>query len=71
MSILSRAVDERFLIHRLRATSIAGISCAMLALVLFLYRYYFDHVVRWDLLAVAVTNVAVKLGVMAWYSLTD
>ena len=36
-------VDERFLKHRLRATSAAGITSAALALVLFLYRYYHDH----------------------------
>jgi hypothetical protein len=71
MNILSQAVDERFLNHRLRATSIAGISCAVLAVGLFLYRYYFDHVWSWDLLAVGVTNVLVKLAVMAWYFLND
>jgi hypothetical protein len=71
MNILSQAVDERFLNHRLRATSIAGISCAVLAVGLFLYRYCFDHVWSWDLLAVGVTNVLVKLAVMAWYFLND
>ena len=31
-------VDERFLKHRLRATSTAGIASAVLALLTFLYR---------------------------------
>jgi hypothetical protein len=43
----------------------------VLAVGLFLYRYYFDHVWSWDLLAVGVTNVLVKLAVMAWYFLND
>src|SRR4051794_6680882 len=43
-------VDERFLKHRLRATSNAGIASAALALLLFMYRYYHDHVFRTDLL---------------------
>jgi hypothetical protein len=71
MNALTRAVDERFLNHRLRATSLAGISCAVLAIALFAYRFYADRVVSWDLLAVALTNLAVKFGAMAWYSLKD
>jgi hypothetical protein len=69
--ILGRAVDERFLDHRLRATSLAGIIGGVLAISLFGYRYYFNHVWSWDLFAVAVTIVAVKLTVMAWYLLTE
>ncbi len=69
--ILGRAVDERFLDHRLRATSLAGIVGGVLAICLFGYRYYVNHVWSWDLFAVAVTIVTVKLSVMAWYFLTD
>ncbi len=69
--ILGRAVDERFLDHRLRATSLAGIVGGVLAICLFGYRFYVNHVWSWDLFAVAVTIVAVKLSVMAWYFLTD
>jgi len=69
--ILGRAVDERFLDHRLRATSLAGIIGGVLAICLFGYRYYFNHIWSWDLFAVAVTIVAVKLTVMIWYLLTD
>ncbi len=69
--ILGRAVDERFLDHRLRATSLAGIIGGVLAICLFGYRFYVNHVWSWDLFAVAVTIVAVKLSVMAWYFLTD
>ena len=71
MSLLERLFDERFLEHRRRSTSYAGIASALVAILLFAYRYYFDH--RWsgDLLAVALTSVGVKLALMTWYSLKD
>jgi hypothetical protein len=71
MSLLERLFDERFLEHRRRSTSLAGVSCAVVAIVLFAYRYYFDHVWSWDLLAVVLANVLVKLALMTWYSLKD
>lgn len=69
--ILGRLVDERFLNHRLRSTSIAGIVAAVLALLLFEYHVYFDHEWKWELLAVGVTFVGVKLTALAWYRLRD
>lgn len=71
MSLLSRWVDERFLIHRRQSTSIAGIAGAELAIGLFAWRYYMDHVWSWDLLAVGLTFVVMKLSLMTWYVLTD
>ncbi len=68
---LGRAIDERFLNHRLRSTSIAGIAGAWLALGLFAYRYYVNHVVIWELLAVGVTVAVVKMALMAWFLTTD
>jgi hypothetical protein len=64
-------VDERFLKHRLRATSNAGIACAVLALLLCMYRYYHDHVVSRDLLAVALTFLVLKYALLFWYRRTD
>jgi hypothetical protein len=69
--ILGRAIDERFLNHRLRSTSLAGIIGGLVAIGLFAYRYYFKGVWSWDLFAVAATIVAVKLTAMTWYLLTD
>jgi hypothetical protein len=63
--------DERFLKHRLRATSNAGILSAVLALLLFMYRYYHDHVFSRDLLAVGVAFVIVKYTLLFWYRRTD
>ena len=71
MSILSRLVDERFLSHRRRSTSVAGMSAGALAVVLFAYRYYVDHIWSWDLLAIGVTFVALKLAHMLWSLFTD
>ena len=71
MSFLSRLVDERFLAHRRRATSIGGLAGAALALCLFAWRYYVDHVWSWDLLAVGLTVVVVKLAVMMWSALNQ
>lgn len=71
MSFLNRLVDERFLTHRRQSTSVAGMICAVLAILLFEYRYFIDHVRNWDLLAVGVMFVAVKLALMTWYYLTN
>jgi hypothetical protein len=66
-----RAIDERFLTHRLRSTSIAGVTGGALAMGLFAYRYYHDNFWSWDLFAVGASIVAVKLAVLTWYRLTD
>ena len=69
MNLITRLVDERFLEHRRRSTSYAGIVGGILAICLFAYHYYIDHRWSWDLFAVGVTIVAVKLVLMVWYSL--
>ena len=69
--IFGRAVDERFLEHRLRSTSAGGIAGGVLAGVLFLYRYYVDHVWNVDLLAVLATIVVVKMAVLLWHRRTN
>jgi hypothetical protein len=66
-----RTIDERFLNHRLRSTSLAGVIGGVAAICLFAYRYYVNHLWSWDLFAVAVTIVAVKLAAMTWYHLRD
>ena len=66
-----RAIDERFLMHRLRSTSIAGIAGAYLALGLFSYDFYILHIHRWDLFAVGATVAVVKVALMIWYRTTD
>jgi hypothetical protein len=69
--VLGKFVDERFLEHRRRSSSVAGIAAAVLALLLFDYRLLHDHVWAWDLLAVALTFLALKLSLFAWYRFND
>jgi len=69
--IVGKAIDERFLNHRLRSTSLAGIIGGVVAILLFAYRYYINHVFSWDLFAVGLTIVGVKLAVMIWYRIND
>jgi Kef-type K+ transport system membrane component KefB len=64
-------IDERFLMHRLRSTSLAGIVSGVLSLLLFLYYLLVQHRYNWDLLAIGVAFVAVKLGAMLWYRMND
>lgn len=64
-------IDERFLDHRRRSTSTAGIACAVLALALFEYRYFVNHRLEWDLLAVGALFVVLKLVLMFWYRRHD
>ncbi len=64
-------VDERFLEHRRRSTSAAGIVACVLALALFLYHDLVQHVLSWELLAVGLAFVVVKYVVFAWYRMKD
>ena len=66
VTLLARVFDERFLRHRLRSTSIAGIAGGCLAGALFLWHYYVENVLHWELVAILATMVVVKWAVMAW-----
>ena len=68
---IGKAVDERFLNHRLRSTSLAGVMGGLVAIGLFAYRFYAKHIWSWDLFIVVATIVGVKLAMMTWYLLTD
>lgn len=63
--------DERFLMHRLRSTSIAGVIACVLATSLWFYQYVFQHQWRWDLFAVPVTMGVIKQSLMLWYRYKD
>ena len=71
MRVLGKLFDERFLEHRKRSTSMAGVISGQVAAVLFAYRLYFQHRFSWDLAAVLLAFVVIKLGLMTWYYLTD
>jgi hypothetical protein len=67
---LPEFVDERFLDHRRRASSAAGITCAVLAIALAAFRWYHDHVVSRDLLAIVAAFIVVKYVLFFWYRRT-
>jgi len=69
--ILGKFIDERFLNHRLKSTSLGGIAGAVTAIGLFEYRLFAKHVWSWDLLTVALVMVGVKITAMVWYRLKD
>lgn len=68
---LGKFVDERFLEHRRRSTSMAGILGALLAVALFEYRLFHDHIISWDLLSVVLLMVVAKMSMMLWYRFND
>jgi hypothetical protein len=67
--ILGKFVDERFLDHRRRSSSIAGMVAACLAVALFEYRFFWGHTWSWDLLAVALTFIVIKMSLFTWFRL--
>jgi hypothetical protein len=69
--ILRTFVDERFLEHRRRASSIAGIISALVAIGLFEYRLLFNNIWSWDLLSVALIFVVIKMSMFLWYRFND
>lgn len=69
--ILNRFVDERFLDHRRRSSSIAGFATLFLALGIFEYRLLFQNFVDWEMVAVMLTFGVVKISMFTWYRIND
>jgi hypothetical protein len=69
--VLSKFVDERFLEHRRRSSSVAGFVTMFVAVGLFEYRLFRYGVWNWDLLAIVLVFVVVKMGLFAWYRFND
>jgi uncharacterized membrane protein YhhN len=69
--ILCKFVDERFLEHRRRSTSLAGLICLLLTGILFEYRYFHDHIWSDDLLVLILVFAVVKFSLMLWYRFKD
>jgi len=64
---LNKFVDERFLDHRRRSSSIAGFSVLILAACIFEYRLLFEHMISWDMGAIVLTFAVVKMSLFTWY----
>lgn len=67
----SKVIDERYLLHRYKSTSHAGIAAAALMGVWFTYAALRDDVIRWDFVAIMGLMLVVKWGFMIWYRTHD
>jgi len=70
-SILGIRIDERFLEHRRRSTSIASLAGALVAYGLLMYRLLAQHRLRWDLFAVIPATALVQVGMRLRYRDSD
>jgi hypothetical protein len=68
---LGKLVDERFLDHRRRSSSMAGFATLILAGCIFEYRIFANHVIDWEMAAIIATFAVVKLTLFTWYRLND
>jgi hypothetical protein len=69
--ILNKYVDERFLEHRRRSSSVAGFAALILAGCIFEYRIIFSHLIDWEMAAIILTFGVVKMSLFAWYRIND
>ena len=69
--VLGWTIDERFLMHRQRSTSIGGLSGVLLAALLFFYHLVILDQINWEFFAIVATAAIVKMTVLVWYRLTD
>lgn len=67
--IVGKLVDERFLEHRRRSSSVAGIFTACVGVAVFEYRLLHDHVWDWEVMALVLIFLVVKMSLFAWYRL--
>ena len=68
---LRRVADERFLMHRLRSTSLAAVVGGVLLGGLAMADLIAHSTTRWDLLGVLAAMAATKVGRMVHLRMTD
>jgi hypothetical protein len=68
---LRHNVDERFLLHRYKSTSHAGILAALLMATWFWYDWVANGVKRYDFLTVLCSMAVFKILFMTWYHFRD
>ena len=69
--VLGSAIDERFLRHRLKSTSLGGQAAIVVAAALWFYRQFHDHVFSRDLFAVIAAMALVKVAALVWFRVRD
>jgi hypothetical protein len=65
--MMKKILDERYVLHRYKATSHAGVVMAVLTGGWFLYNQLSTHVYRWDLVAILGAGAVTKLIAMIYY----
>ena len=63
--------DERFSIHRLKATRLAAIAGAAVAGGWYLFYFWTRHELHQDLLSVLLVMIVVKFATIAYYRTTN
>ena len=64
-------IDERYLLHRLRSTSLAGVVGAILIGGWFFYQFLTRQVLRWDLFVILAVMAVIKVSAVTYYRMTD
>lgn len=63
-----RALDERYLLHRYKSTSHAGVVGGLALCGYFLYGQFAHDVLRYEFLAIAGLMALVKIVCLIWFS---
>lgn len=61
-------LDERYFVHRLKATSWAGICGAVAMGIWVLVQFWTKNIVRYDLFVILGIMAAVKVGLMIYFT---
>jgi hypothetical protein len=64
-------IDERFVMHRYKATRAAVVVGMVLMFVFFTYGYIADSTIRWDFLIVMAAMAVAKVAVMLYFRRTN
>ena len=67
----TRTLDERFILHRLKATRLAAIVGLVLLLVWQCYDAFANDVIRWEILVILGAMAITKVGAMLYYRHSD
>lgn len=71
MSLFSNLFDERFVLHRLKATRFAAVVTAVAMAAYYYYELIKTDTIRYDLLVLLGIMVVAKLGATIYYRLTN
>ena len=65
--MIDKVVDERFVMHRYKATRLAMMVGVVLMFAYFTYEVVTERKIRWDLFAVMCAMAVTKVVAMAYY----